>query len=654
MGISSHQPPGRALTQEEAANLFAVGAAISGYPWPGRFDPHDPQHRMLFVALDGTGQNADARISDLDSNVANLARMVQRTASANPRIAAQYWPGVGAGTQATQWIAAATGEGLLDLTEQAYRAIAQQVASWRQDDPTVEIHLAFTGFSRGAAATLHLANLIDQRGIADPASVRLITEPDLWGEYPQQRSRFVYDQTLIAPGTARINGIFLADTVVTGQQGMLMLAVPPTVDSVLHLVARNEPRNLLFRLQSILSGPGAYDDPRLVEVALAGAHGDIGGGYDRGLGAAALQLAADYLNAIGAGMVGEIPADLAVADPFIVHDSSWPLTPLAQALSPRDEPDSRRVEYHAHKPVSPAVLDFLYPSLSSSGASSALSNAWSLTPAPSFAAFMAPSAEPSFAYEVPIVPEAEFTSSFDFSFENGNGWTDPLSVAGRDEVDLHFAAMQAGNGFEPGFEPRFGSGLSLGTESASSFLPPLFSFISAPPAPGWPVSESYPVAGSDASAYLNDLFASPLPMSGTTLKPNPVTAAGSGLNPGELVWTDAFSGDIFRAPPRSLPVIDYRLAPAPPEPGLSTRHLELARANAPSSAIVLAPYQLLVPEYGLVPDVIAGPGLRLNPDNDYLSSLSWSSSLEYANPSAADFRLYPGGSAPGLSLASFF
>lgn len=670
MGISSPIPPGRALTQEEAENLFAVGAVVSGYPWPGRFNPHDPQHRMLFVALDGTGQNADARSSDVDSNAASLARMVQGTASANPRapaqIVAHYWPGIGAGRQATQWLAAATGEGLTELTEQAYLAIAQQVASWRQDDPNVQIHLAFTGFSRGAAAVLHLANLIDQRGIADPASARLISEADPWGEYPQQRTRIVYDQTLLAPGTARINGLFLADTVVTGQSGMLMLTVPPIVDSVLHLVARDEPRNLMFRLQSILSGPGAYDDPRLVEVSLDGAHGDVGGGYDHGLGAAALQLAADYLNAIGAGMAGAVPAHLAVADPFVVHDSSWPLTPVAQAFSMRVEPDWRRVDYRENPAVPAELLEFLYPTLSSSassssdvfGYSSGISS-WSSSSSPSFAEFMEPSTTPSFAHEVPIMAETEIESSFDFNLGDGGGWTDPAAVtqspfaAGRGEFDVRFAAMPAGNGFGFATGSGGGSGSSLGFDSANGVPAALFSFVSVPPVPFWPTVAPIPVAGFDASAYLNEWFASPLPMSGTTSLPNPATTAGSGLDPGGLVWIDAFSGGSFRADARSLPVIDYRLVPALPEPGLSTRHLDSVRANVPSSASMLTPYQLPAPDYGLVQGVVTGPGLRLNPDNDVWSSL-FSPSPQYANPSAADFRLHTGGSAPGLSLASFF
>jgi hypothetical protein len=342
-----------ALAPEQIENLMALRGVVGAYPFGARYDPDNARHRLLFVGLDGTAQDRAASPADLDSNVAQLARLMEAAG-----VASVYVPGVASSPSPAQLLGELTGEGVIDQAERAYLAIARQARVWLDELPDADIHIVLSGFSRGAAAAVHLTNLIAERGIVDPASARTVVDEDLYGERRGQLLRTVYDQTLIAPGAARIDGLLAIDTVATGQRSQLMLTIPPVVDSVLHLVADDEPR-LSFRLDSLTAGLGDSADARLMEVWLDGAHSDLGGGYDHGLSAVYLQFGLDYVNAVTRGMAGAMPPDMAVTDPLVVHDPSLAVGRFLRGLGAGLglEAGTRQVVYHAGDPSGAAAPD---------------------------------------------------------------------------------------------------------------------------------------------------------------------------------------------------------------------------------------------------------------------------------------------------------
>lgn len=140
--------------------------------------------------------------------------------------------------------------------------------------PTVEpIHrIVFDvfGFSRGAAAARHFVNLIDQKrdhplvqAVAKTSAIRLKTGFD-WASRDDVRIAFVglFD-TVKSSLNSRVNIQLQADS----------------AERVVHLTAQDEVRKY-FPLSRITSdAEGNHLPPHFTELALPGAHSDIGGGY---------------------------------------------------------------------------------------------------------------------------------------------------------------------------------------------------------------------------------------------------------------------------------------------------------------------------------------------------------------------------------------
>jgi len=123
------------------------------------------------------------------------------------------------------------------------------------------------GFSRGAAAARHFANRIQSGDPAIASTIREAITGTIFNDCPAVKTRFIgiFD-TVAAIGTP-VNGMnpHSADT------GDVNLTLRPGVaQKVFHITAANECR-FNFALNSV--------KPAWPELALPGAHSDIGGGY---------------------------------------------------------------------------------------------------------------------------------------------------------------------------------------------------------------------------------------------------------------------------------------------------------------------------------------------------------------------------------------
>lgn len=108
--------------------------------------------------------------------------------------------------------------------------------------------------------------------------------------------------------------------------------------------------------------PSQPNDPRITRIELPGAHTDIGGGYDNGVGAITLQIGRDYLARAGVP-IAEVPPELGPdMEALHVHDSS---TDSHNNVIWDTRPD-RGVQTSANPPADPERLAELYPSHSKS------------------------------------------------------------------------------------------------------------------------------------------------------------------------------------------------------------------------------------------------------------------------------------------------
>ena len=131
--------------------------------------------------------------------------------------------------------------------------------------------LVVTG-SRGAAEARAFTNTLNKRGIPVQSS----KQPD--GSFSKH-----YD-------TPRVGVMVLFETVEMSATGGYDMSIPPNVENVLQLTAKDEKRTL-FPLTHA-TDKNRPDDDRIHEVALPGSHSDIGGGHRNAYSQIPLQMAA--------------------------------------------------------------------------------------------------------------------------------------------------------------------------------------------------------------------------------------------------------------------------------------------------------------------------------------------------------------------------
>jgi len=161
--------------------------------------------------------------------------------------------------------------GVIAKTDKAVSKIAEAIKSLLikiPDKVTVKaVQFDIFGFSRGAAAARHFANRIQNN---DPAIVAAIHQGLDGTEYtgaPAGKTRFIGIMDTVAAIGTPVNGLnpHSADT------GSVNITLRPGVaEKVFHITALNECR-FNFALNSVR--------PAWPELALPGAHSDIGGGY---------------------------------------------------------------------------------------------------------------------------------------------------------------------------------------------------------------------------------------------------------------------------------------------------------------------------------------------------------------------------------------
>jgi len=235
--------------------------------------------RIYKVAFDGTlNDRARIPLGERETIVAHIAKLVQ---------ADDYQPGAGMMNDVVDSTDAMTGESCARTAEIARNKFFSQAQKWLSENPATEIRVFVTGFSRGAATARHFINTVTQE----------------WG------TRFGDIKGGRLPESPRFYGL-LYDTVATGQQDRLKLNLPASVEYLVHFVAVDEPRTLLFSptvdvdlnplpTDPEFFGPGPKPPKRLNTIFLPGAHSDIGASYPEGIGDLYVILTEQFLYMMG-------------------------------------------------------------------------------------------------------------------------------------------------------------------------------------------------------------------------------------------------------------------------------------------------------------------------------------------------------------------
>jgi hypothetical protein len=289
----------RPLTDDDRAAVIAAQQKLASLKATPIDDRSNPNLVQLQITFDGTWNDRDEMLFDTNPALVN-----ERFEGIK-----DYQVGVGTGGLVDRYLGGGTGRGLAERIDRAYANVVAQVNALKTANPNAEVVLVVTGFSRGSTAARAFVNELNRRGVPDLSSQR----PD--GSFERQHAG------------PRIGVMVLFDTVASvGIPGNsfnygMDLSIPANAENVLHLTARDEKR-MFFPLDSAVD-PARPNDPRITEIALPGAHSDVGGSYPNPYSQISLQMGLEYMAQRGVNVAPLSPDEIVDPnrDDLRLHDS---------------------------------------------------------------------------------------------------------------------------------------------------------------------------------------------------------------------------------------------------------------------------------------------------------------------------------------------
>ena len=298
MGGNRHPDGVRAdaATAAHLASFEQAERALERFAAPVLLDEDEPDQRLFVASFDGTGNSKRdpakfTNIALVDEQVRSYARAAEDRLGYVP-IHAGYVAGPGTQGGVSGMIDAAYGGSYQARIEDMYLQFAIQAHKWLIENPGSDIRILATGFSRGAEQAAGFTRLVEERGVQDPTDAVVKRNADglIIGQvsYPNPPLR--------APGTV-VQAAALFDPVGTGAPRQNDRRLAESVVSAFQITATLDRRNLFQG--TWITDPGMTLDGRFLNVGVAGAHSDIGGGYRRdGLGILSGNLGIDFINAM--------------------------------------------------------------------------------------------------------------------------------------------------------------------------------------------------------------------------------------------------------------------------------------------------------------------------------------------------------------------
>ncbi|MBP3974185.1 T6SS phospholipase effector Tle1-like catalytic domain-containing protein [Pseudoxanthomonas spadix] len=261
-----------------------ASAQLSRFQVPRLLDAANPREKLFYAFFDGTGNDAEKDPLHA-TNVGRLRDRIIDLKKTDAQVDFHYVAGVGTQDQAlARALDGALGYTYETRLEEMYEKLVDKAWEWDQAEPGVKISVCSVGFSRGGTQCAIFTNLLDQRGIVDPTS-----------RVEDAEGRISYTRHIAPPGQTP-QSVALFDPVSTGVQELADRRLAPSVVSGFQITALDEQR-VKFISDRVMP-LGLSEDGRFLNVAVAGAHSDIGGSYLRdGLSNRSLNLTVDFLNA---------------------------------------------------------------------------------------------------------------------------------------------------------------------------------------------------------------------------------------------------------------------------------------------------------------------------------------------------------------------
>ncbi|MDQ1925129.1 phospholipase effector Tle1 domain-containing protein [Massilia pseudoviolaceinigra] len=342
-------------TTEQIARYEDVADKVRDFDVPQLYDSADPKARVFYAMFDGTGNNVFA--DPHATNIGMLKAQIEAEAVVNSSVSGQYLQGPGTQAGYKGNIDGITGGTYHERIDEMYEKYAAQCREWIKEDPDVKISVISVGFSRGAEQAAGFTRIVHERGIPGardldgPEQAAPVKEGTVSRTVGHIRSKLGLESgvqkqepaALRAPGSIA-QAIVLYDPVGTGVPARNDRRLPPSVITGIQINADDELRKE-FPSSPIIR-QGTSEDGRFLGVTTAGAHSDVGGGYEaNGLSHRAYNIAAAFMNKLtGDRMIKEvhIPTDPNMS---VIHDSSehrWVYTKLVEReILDRIEPSGR-------------------------------------------------------------------------------------------------------------------------------------------------------------------------------------------------------------------------------------------------------------------------------------------------------------------------
>lgn len=337
------------INAEKNIKLFRT-PADSAIPNPSN---HTYQINVFF---DGTSNNGPLPASDeVPTNVYNIYQKLNNINKTNNAETNNiYARGIGASTtksadQVSDFELNGLQQGFVigdDLRQlnAAYQEYLKKAKYILTKDPDAIIIVNTIAFSRGAAVGREFINMVDQFGVPKGNIVeKSCTQLDRSNPRPRYVTLYYQEaegnEFLRKPGDVKQNAL-IYDTVPTGMdyttnanvygqkstypksgKPTFRLGIPASVVSAVQFIAQDEMRDNKFAPVSIKTSPDNMNDFRLLEIALPGAHADIGGSYRTGPSSTYQYFSELYLSKLGIlpqSMISPKP-DM----PLTINDSRW-------------------------------------------------------------------------------------------------------------------------------------------------------------------------------------------------------------------------------------------------------------------------------------------------------------------------------------------
>lgn len=318
----NRQPDGVRADAATAAHLESfedANRSLEKFTAPVLLDEGRSEQRLFVASFDGTGNSKRdpeklTNVARLDEHFRDHAAQARERLGYIP-IGRGYVEGPGTQGGISGMFDAIYGGSYQARIEDMYLQFTTQAQKWLIEHPDADIRILATGFSRGAEQAAGFTRLVEERGIQDPTDAVFKRNADglIVGEviFPNPPLR--------EPGSV-IQAAALFDPVGTGAPRQNDRRLAESVVSAFQITALSERRNLFQG--TWITDFGATPDGRFLNVGVAGAHSDIGGGYQRdGLGILAGNLGVDYINAMIHPPPIEKRALPADPDRYVIHRS---------------------------------------------------------------------------------------------------------------------------------------------------------------------------------------------------------------------------------------------------------------------------------------------------------------------------------------------